>query len=179
MKEIEYEKTYLAKEIPEGLSNCEFVEIADIYLPKGASHPTLRIRKFGDRYEITKKEPVKGDDSSEQLENTIPLTKEEFQDLASLEGQRFRKLRYYYKYEGRILEFDVFKDDLEGLVIVDVEFTNREEMDKFVMPPFCLADVTQEIVIAGGKLAGQIFKNISDDLDTRFGYKKLSMGEHL
>ena len=179
MKEIEYEKTYLAKEIPKGLSGCEFVEIADIYLPKNASHPHLRIRKFGDRYEITKKEPVEGNDSSEQLESTIPLTKGEFEDLATLEGQKFRKLRYYYKYEGRTFEFDVFKDDLDGLVIVDVEFSNREEMDKFEIPPFCLADVTQEIVIAGGKLAGQVFENRSDDLKTRFGYKKLSMGEHL
>ena len=179
MKEIEYERTYLAKEIPKGLSNCKFVEIADIYLPKNASHPHLRIRKFGDRYEITKKEPVEGNDSSEQLESTIPLTKGEFEDLATLEGQKFRKLRYYYKYEGRTFEFDVFKDDLDGLVIVDVEFSNREEMDKFEIPPFCLADVTQEIVIAGGKLAGQVFENISDDLKTRFGYKKLSMGEHL
>ncbi|MCR4261220.1 MAG: hypothetical protein NUV96_02740 [Candidatus Colwellbacteria bacterium] len=175
MRTIEYEKTYLAKEIPEGLSSCKFVEIADIYIPKSASHPHLRIRKFGDRYEITKKEPVKGDDSSEQLENTILLTKEEFEDMAVIEGQRFRKLRYYYEYKDRSLEVDVFKDDLEGLVIVDVEFSNREEMGNFEMPSFCLADVTQEVVIAGGKLAGQMFENISEDLNTRFGYKKLSM----
>ncbi|MBU2101247.1 hypothetical protein KKH05_00790 [Patescibacteria group bacterium] len=173
MEEIEFEKTYLAKEIPKGLEDCKFVEIFDIYLPKLANQPHLRIRKFGDRYEITKKEPIEKGDSSEQLESTIPLTKEEFEDLTELEGQRFRKIRYYYKYENRILEFDVFKDGLEGLIVVDVEFSTREEMDSFKMPSFCLVDVTQEIIIAGGKLAGQIYQNIENDLKERFGYKKL------
>jgi len=173
MEEIELEKTYLAKEIPEGLGDCDSIEITDIYLPKSASHPTLRIRKAGDRLEITKKEPIEGNDSSRQLEQTIPLTGEEFSDLSVLEGQRFRKIRYKYTFQGKKMDIDVFKDKLEGLVIVDVEFDTVEEMVAFAMPSFCLSDVTQEVIIAGGKLAGQIYENIERDLEEKFGYKKL------
>ena len=52
---IELEKTYLAKNIPENLQNCKFKEIVDIYIPKYSEHPKLRIRKNGNRYEVTKK----------------------------------------------------------------------------------------------------------------------------
>ena len=43
MSQLEYEKTYLAREIPEGLSNCELVEIVDIYLPKINGYEFLKI----------------------------------------------------------------------------------------------------------------------------------------
>ena len=42
------------------------------------------------------------------------------------------------------------------------------------MPDFCLADVTQEVFIAGGMLCGKCYKDIEDDL-ARIGYKKLSV----
>ena len=78
MIEIELEKTYLIKYLPNEFVDFPFKEIKDIYIPKDTEHPILRIRKFGDEYEITKKQPIQGLDSSEQYENTIPLTREEF-----------------------------------------------------------------------------------------------------
>lgn len=169
---IELERTYLAKFLPENLEKCESKEIIDIYIPKSAEHPTLRIRKEGDKFEITKKEPVKGKDSSRQLEQTIALTREEFEALSSLEGKRIRKVRYYYDYEGRIEEIDVFQDGLEGLVLVDFEFETTEEKDSFKMPEFCLVDVTQEKFLAGGMLCGKSYKDIEGDLK-RYDYSKL------
>ena len=70
---IELELTYLAKYLPRDLDRTKFKEIVDIYVPNGSDHLTLRIRKNGDKYEITKKEPLKGKDSSIQLEQTISL----------------------------------------------------------------------------------------------------------
>ena len=69
--EIELERTFLLKNKPKGLNKCKFLEIIDIYLPAKVEHPILRIRKSGDRYAITKKEPISGTDSSEQSEKTI------------------------------------------------------------------------------------------------------------
>ena len=40
------------------------------------------------------------------------------------------------------------------------------------MPDFCLADVTEEIFIAGGMLGGKKYKDIEIDLK-KFNYKKL------
>jgi hypothetical protein len=48
MEIIELEKTYLAKELPEGLLNAKSKEIIDIYFPATLEHPKLRLRKNGD-----------------------------------------------------------------------------------------------------------------------------------
>ena len=168
---IEFEKTYLAKEIPAGLSECRRKEIIDIYIPKSRRHPTLRIRKNGNRFEMTKKEPVE-DDASHQKEQTIVLTEEEFLVLNKLDGKRVRKIRYYYEYDRIVAEIDVFQDALLGLVLVDVEFENFSEKEEFKMPDFCLADISNEEFIAGGMICGKSYEDISSDLG-RFGYKKL------
>lgn len=169
---IELEKTYLVKKLPENLKDCEFKEIIDVYIPKSSEHSKLRLRKNGDKFEMTKKEPVDDKDSSHQKEQTIILTKTEFDALNELEGKRVRKIRYCYNYNNQIAEVDMFQDLLKGLVVVDFEFEIMEEKDNFKMPDFCLADVTQELFIAGGVICGKCYKDIEDDLD-RFNYKKL------
>ena len=57
---------------------------------------------------------------------------------------------------------------------LDFEFDNRAEIDSFEMPDFCLADVTDDIFIAGFRLSGKCYEDIEDDL-ARFGYRKLSV----
>ncbi|TSC78767.1 MAG: hypothetical protein G01um101433_99 [Parcubacteria group bacterium Gr01-1014_33] len=169
---IEFEKTYLAKYFPEGLRDSPSKEIIDIYIPKSAMHPTLRIRQNGEKYEVTKKELVKDNDSSERHEYTISLTKDEYEVLATLKGKRVSKVRYYYDCNRRTAEIGVFQEDLKGFVLIDFEFKTREEKNNFPMPDFCLADVTQEEFAAGGMLCGKSYKDIEKNL-ARFGYKKL------
>ncbi len=170
---IELEKTYLAKKLPGNLRSCKFEEIIDVYIPKTSEHPKLRLRKNGDKFELTKKEPFNNGDASHQKEQTIVLTETEFNTLnQQLEGKRVRKIRYYYDCSDRIAEIDVFQDALKGLVIVDFEFTTVQEKNKFQAPDFCLADVTQEVFIAGGMLCGKTYKCIEDDLN-KFNYKKI------
>ena len=169
---IEKELTYLAKKLPEGLADCDFKEIIDIFIPKSSRHPTVRIRKNGDKYEITKKEPVDENDKSEMQEDTVPLTEEEFKTLSTVDGKRTRKLRYYYNHNGRIAEVDVFQDNLKGLVLVDFEFETSEEKTAFTIPDFCLTEVTQEEFIAGGMVCGKSYEDLIEDL-TKFDYKKI------
>lgn len=170
MEEIEL--TFLAKELPKGLLNSPSKELLDIYIPAKKDHPSLRIRKSGDRHEITKKEPIKEGDASHQFEKTIPLTSDEFEELNMLKGKRVEKTRYYYKEGETNFEVDVFKGDLIGLMIVDVEFSSLEEKAKFKMPSWCLAEITQEEFVAGGMICGKKYEDIEKDLE-RFGYKKI------
>ena len=170
--ELELERTYLAKRLPEDLERYESKEIVDIYIPESAQHPQLRIRKNGDRFVITKKKPEKEGDSSRLVEQTIQLTREEFDELSVLEGKRLRKIRYSYDYNGRTAEIDIFKDALEGLVLVDFEFDDPKEKDSFAMPDFCLADVTQKGFAAGGLLCGKRYSDIEENLKT-LGYSKI------
>ncbi|HDQ22974.1 MAG TPA: hypothetical protein ENN28_03315 [Candidatus Uhrbacteria bacterium] len=153
---IEYECTYLLKYVPNDLKNYPWDEISDIYIPQNTEHPKLRMRKRGSKYEICKKYPVYEGDASQQHEFTIPITKEEFQELnENLQGKRARKHRYSYKYKSKLVEIDVYLDDLKGLILADVEFTSDQKKANFSQPDFCLADVTQEKVTAGGMLVGK------------------------
>lgn len=159
---IELEKTFLAIQVPD-LSSCTSKEIVDIYVPKSSKHPTLRIRKNGEKYEITKKQPIAGD-ASEQTEETIVLTKEEFDSLSIVDGKQVRKIRYYYPYKENTLEIDVFQDELKGLILVDAEFDSIAEKAAFEMPDFCIADVTHEEAIAGGMLCGKTLADVLPSL---------------
>ncbi len=172
MTEIELEKTYLAKYLPEGLKDCPSKEIKDIYVPETEAHPSLRIRKRGDKYEITKKVPVLGNDSSEQYEHTIILTNEEFSALEQVKGKVVRKIRHYYNYNGAQAEVDIFQDDLAGLVLVDFEFKKAEDKNNFEMPDFCLVDVTQDKHFAGGMICGKEYTDLVPHLD-ELGYRKI------
>jgi|TARA_B100001971_G_C18200614_1_gene544341 CYTH domain-containing protein len=167
---IELERTYLAKTLPD-LTNCKSKEIIDVYIPKLSDHPTLRIRKNGEKYEITKKEPV-DNDASYQEECTVSLTKEEFDSLSTIDGKKTHKMRYYYDYKGNTAEIDVFQGSLSGLVVVDFEFDKIEDKDSFEMPDFCLAEVTHEVFIAGGMVCGKSYEDLEEDLK-RFNYSKL------
>ena len=171
---IELEKTYLLKEIPNGLKECKSKEVIDIYIPKTSEHPTLRVRKSGDKLEMTKKEPVKQGDSSTQKEQTIILTEKEFNSLMNLDGKKAHKIRYYYNHNGRQAEIDVFQGPLKGLILADFEFNSKEEKDSFEMPDFCLKEVTQELFIAGGMICGKSYEDIEENLK-RFNYLKLFM----
>lgn len=169
----EFELTYLARSLPETLFASPSKEILDIYIPASADHATLRIRKRGEVYEITKKQPVHGSDSSHQIENTIPLTKAEFEELSQIQGKRVRKVRYQYSEENIEYEVDVFQDDLEGLILVDVEFDSTAEKSKFIPPDWLLQDVTQEEFIAGGVLCGKKYSDLEPEL-SKYEYTKFS-----
>lgn len=173
MVEIEYELTFLAKDIPKQIANAIPKTITDYYLPEeNALHPHLRIRANGKKYEITKKQPVNGTDSSEQTEHTIVLNKGEYTALAKNRKMVVTKHRYKVQINGYMADVDVFKGKLTGLVLIDFEFATKEEKEAFVTPEICLADVTQEEFIAGGILAGKSYADISKRLKV-YGYKKL------
>ena len=167
---IELERTFLAKSLPD-LSGCRKKQIIDIYVPPRKDHPTLRIRKDGDRMFITKKEPIAGD-ASKQKEHTIELVEEEFEALSKIEGKRVEKIRYLLDVNGKTAEIDVFQGPLLGLVVVDFEFGTEEEKAAFQPPEFCLVDVTLEKFIAGGMLCGKSYGEIEGQL-RKFGYQRL------
>ena len=169
---IETEKTYLAKYLPDDLDKSRSEEIIDLYLPEKSRHPKLRIRKKGENYEITKKSYVKQGDASVQEEKNIILTREEFEEVISGKKRVLRKKRYYYHYKGRVLEIDVFLDNLRGLVLIETEFDSKEEKEAYISPEFCLEDVTQEDFIAGGMLAGKTYRDIQENLE-KYNYKQI------
>jgi CYTH domain-containing protein len=176
MVELELEKTYLAKFLPADLKTARSEVISDVYVPETVDHATLRLRHRGDRYEITKKTPVDGNDSTRQNEHTIPLGQEEYEALAKCSEKVFIKRRYYCTIEGYEAEVDVYEAALAGLVVIDFEFSTDAQMLAFVPPAICLADVSQEAFAAGGKLAGKSYADIETNLK-QYGYLPLKIEE--
>lgn len=170
---IELEKTYLCPEVPTRYISGEPVRMVDIYIPETASHPTLRLRQKGDRYEITKKTRINGD-PSRQLEETITLTKEEFDALSSSSHRKIEKRRAPLLYNGHEGELDIFDGEHAGLVLVDFEFTDENEQAAFTQPGFCSADVTAEDAVAGGILSGLKRDELFDALHTKYHYEPVS-----
>jgi CYTH domain-containing protein len=169
---LELERTYLAKSIPDNLLSCDSKKIIDLYIENGGDHPNLRARQNGQKFEITRKVPVAEGDASRQNETTIVLVEEEFVSLLTSKNRKTEKTRYCYKYQNLYAEVDVFEGELQGLVVVDFEFDSEDQKNAFNIPDFCLAEVTQELFIAGGMLAGKTYTDIEVELQ-RFGYKKL------
>ena len=52
---LEIEKTYLVKELPENIEKFPYTDLLDLYIPDTADHPKLRLRKRGEKKEMTKK----------------------------------------------------------------------------------------------------------------------------
>ncbi len=174
--EIELERTYLVKRTPDELKSLKPVEIWDVYFPKEHSHPVLRMRKRGEKHELTKKTCLNENDSSEQKEDTIFLTEAEFKALTKAHGKNLHKNRYTYKQDNVTIEVDVYLDDLAGLVVTDFEFESREDKDVFMMPNWCLVEVTQDEALAGGKLAGKKYSDILEVLE-KYGYNMIKKYE--
>lgn len=172
-QQLERERTFLAKELPQEIKTTEPTRIVDIYIPDTPAHSHLRLRQNGKTYEITKKTSVAAGDASEHIEQTIPLTEEEFAALSRCSAKRVAKDRYRVVIDGILAEIDVFIEDLAGLVLIDFEFDTEDEKDNFIPPSIALADVTQENFIAGGLLAGKTYDTIAPEL-ARFCYKKLN-----
>lgn len=156
---IEIEKTFLVKNIPTNLSSYKFLKIKQGYL--SSIPPVLRIRQKEDKYEITKKIPLKPGDWSSSEEINIPLTKDEFEKIWPLTKKILQKTRYLIPLNNNLTaELDVFEGDLEGLSWVEVEFTSEEEMNKFQKPNWFGKDITQEDFAANSFLAGKTFEEI-------------------
>ena len=173
---IEREKTYLVKQLPDDLKTASSQEIIDLYMPFSSPHPKLRVRKNGNIFEMTKKTPLTPQDRSTQEEQTIKLSKEEFDFFLTIPSKRIRKIRYYYPYGSSIIEFDIFQEGLRGLILADIEFTSEEEKKRFTSPSFLLSDVTQEDFIAGGMLCGKTYTDIAPLLEN-FNYTPIIFEE--
>ena len=140
MENIEIERKFLIKELPENLESYPCHEIEQGYL---CTNPTIRVRKSDDEYYMT----YKGKGLVEREEYNLPLTKESYESLIKKsEGNIISKKRYVIPIEGTDLniELDVFKEPFESLIVAEVEFKSRKEADEFVMPDWFLKDVTGE-----------------------------------
>lgn len=134
---MEIERKYCIKEFPD-ISGAEKKEIEQGYL---CTDPVVRIRKSNDRYILTCKSHIGlGETSSGDTnicqEIEMPLTREGYLHLRQKADDNYiTKTRYILPLEdGHKAELDVFHGKLEGLIFVEVEFSDEEDAQGFVPP---------------------------------------------
>lgn len=134
---MEIERKYLVRKLPENLEQYNKKKIAQGYL---CTEPVVRIRRSNDDYYMT----YKGDGLMVREEYNLPLTREAYEHLRpKIDGLLIVKTRYLIPLDNKLTaELDVFEEDLNGLVIVEVEFNTVEEANAFHAPDWFGEDVT-------------------------------------
>jgi adenylate cyclase len=171
--EKELELRFLALDLPDFLTKAESAVIEDIYMPIDADHCQLRLRSKGSRFEITKKVPLNENDLSEMIEYTIPLSEAEYLALGQVRGKVLKKQRFNIQMEGARVEVGVYLGLLEGLVVIDVEFDDRDQKERFVPPSWFGSEVTNDKSLAGGELCGVSLEDLEIKLN-RYNWKRIS-----
>ncbi len=144
---MEIEKKYLVRELPANLKDYDVYRIEQGYL---CNYPTLRIRKCNEDYILTYKR--KGSKSNK--ENHIIVNDEVELELNETSYLKLRekidynlvvKDRYAIPLEdGLVAEMDIFKEQLSGLVLVEVEFKDEQQGQDFIPPSWFGEDVSED-----------------------------------
>lgn len=125
---MEIERKFLVKKIPS--QYCQYTpnQIEQGYMAIEDEGNTVRLRRKGDTYFLT----VKSLGTLVREERETKITKEQFEALwKSTAGRRIVKERYEIPYRDWVIELDVFKGKLEGLIMAEVEFESVEEAMAF------------------------------------------------
>ena len=160
---VERELRFLLNDLPEDLNRTDpHLQITDNYI----TGTRLRIRKARDpktnkwTVKFTQKFAPEPENLSRTIITNIYLNALEADTLAVFVANEIRKNRYYFDFEGRRFSVDMFLGDLLGLTLAETSFETDEEVAAFALPPFAIADVTNNEVFTGGKLCELTFEDI-------------------
>lgn len=97
---------------------------------------------------------IKAGRGTVRTEIEFPLTAKQFADAwQHTEGRRIDKTRYRLPIDDLVAELDVYHDDHQGLIVVEVEFESEDEADQFDPPVWFGRDVTDDVRYTNAQLA--------------------------
>ena len=142
MKEIE--RKYLLKD-----SIISFIHEHDLHGHKITQFYTtitplkgVRYRQMDDRYFKT----IKHGTGASRDEKEVETSEKKFQKkLEDRIKEPVRKNRYMFEFEGKEYSIDVFKKDLKGLYILEIEFPSMKAFEEFKLPSVLKAHVIKDV----------------------------------
>jgi CYTH domain-containing protein len=146
---VERERRFLLASPP----NPSMVTVTRVITDRYVNGTRLRLRRadFTDgrcELKLTQKVPVLMSGAIQGLITNTYLSPAEYDVLASLPATMLSKTRFSVSPLG----VDVFDGRLQGLVLGEAEFTTDEEVQAFVPPAECVAEVTDDARFTGGRL---------------------------
>lgn len=138
MKNMEIEKKYTIKKLPDKLEHYPFARMEQGYL---STNPVVRVRRENDSYYLT----YKGSGMLSHEEYNLPLNQESYEHLLKkCDGNIIRKTRYRIPYHEYTIELDLFDHPFEDIQLAEVEFPDIEKAGTFTGPDWFDQDVTFE-----------------------------------
>ncbi len=171
--QTELRRLFLIRDLPEPLvRSSSHLQIFDNYI----ENTRLRLRSMRSpdtkewHYHLQQRFPL-GDDFSHWKIAEIYLNEAEHALFEHFEGREIakneraetnevRKNRYFYDLDGRQIDIDLFLGELWGLMLARVVFENEKDFEKFELPPFVIAEVTDNPFFSGENLVGKHFADI-------------------
>lgn len=146
----EIERKFLLDEVPPWLREHESREISQGYLVSG-DDVEVRLRKYGSDLLLT----VKRGKGETREEVEIALDPDQFEQLWELtRSRRIAKRRFLVPLDGgHRAEVDVYRGDLTGLVVTEVEFSSEDQSHRFGPPAWFGPEVTGDSRYANRELA--------------------------
>lgn len=95
------------------------------------------------------------------------LNEKEYKTLEHFKGNEIRKNRYFLEYNDKQVAVDIFLGELWGLNIGLVEFENEVDFSKFELPPFSIAEVTNNKFFLGENLVGKTFADVQMEVKSK------------
>lgn len=142
---IERERKFLIETIPHDLDLSDRIDIRQGYLVAD-DHASVRVRDAGDHgCTLT----VKAGSGAVRTELEWSLDQEHFEAAwAHTAERRVVKTRHRIPLDtpagAVMIELDIFKGDLTGLIYAEVEFATAEALDEFVPPDWFSHEVTDD-----------------------------------
>lgn len=174
---IESRRVFLIESLPAPLTRASrHLQIFDNYI----EHTRLRLRTARDpetkqwTWILQQREPLA--DLSQCSVAEIYLNEAEHAVFEIFEGREvrknervetneIRKNRYFYEYENRKIEIDVFLGDLWGLILAKAYFESQSEMESFSPLPEAVLEVTRNEFFVGGNLVGKTFIDVQVEFE--------------
>lgn len=138
---IEIERKFYVEKLPDQiLQGYEAIEIRQGYLAIHEDFTEVRIRSMNNTYWQTVK--TAGNQLS-RTEIEFTIKKEHFDALWPLtKGRSLSKTRYNIPYNQYLIDLDIYKDNLQGIIVAEVEFTSEEEAKAFIPPDWFTREIT-------------------------------------
>ena len=141
---MEIEQKYLVRQLPEHLGDFEQIKMIQGYLSKS---PVIRIRKENENYILTYKSKANqelGVIVNQEVE--LALTEDAFNHLKhKTDDHLVYKTRYNIPLGEYTAELDIFEQQLQGLIIVEVEFPSVDAAKVFTPPQWFGANVSDDV----------------------------------
>ena len=174
--ELELRRVFLIENLPAPLVRASrHLQIFDNYIENTRLRlRSIRVPETKEWTWILQQREASGDLSAWKV-SEIYLNEIEHQAFETFEGREVskneraetnevRKNRYFYDFDGKQFQIDVFLGALWGLNLAKIRFANAAELQDFQLPAMAIAEVTTDEFFDEKNLPGKTFA----DVRTRF-----------